>query len=97
MIKVSDSIISKIVRNGQLTIPANIRTALHLKDGDFVRVNIEDNRVIVTPVSVIDQDQSYFQSPKWQKSIQESEKAIKNGKSTKYSSAQQLEKDIKHD
>ena len=88
--------ISKIVRNGQLTIPAQIRKILHIQDGDIVRFDVQNNQLIVTPVSVIDKDQGYFFTEKWQKAVKASEKAVQQGKYSAYSSAQDLKKDIEN-
>ena len=89
--------ISKVVRNGQLTIPAKIRKTLHIHDGDIVRFDVQNNQLIVTPVSIIDKDQGYFFTKKWQKAVKTSEKAIREGKYSAYSSAKELKKDIEND
>ena len=90
-------LISKVARNGQFTIPSKIRKILHIKEGDLLRLEIKDNQIILTPVSVINRDQAYFFTKKWQKSIQESEKAIKKGEYSIYHSAEELKKDIEND
>ena len=88
--------ISKVVRNGQLTIPSKIRKVLHIKDGDLVRFDIKDQQLVITPVSIVDKDQTYFFSEKWQTAIKESEKDIQEGKYSKYRSAEELRKDIEN-
>ena len=88
--------ISKIVRNGQLTIPAKIRKVLHIKDGDLVSFDVLNNQLVITPVSIVSKDQTYFFSEKWQKAIQESEKAIQEGQYSTYHSAEELKKDIEN-
>jgi len=89
--------ISKVVRNGQVTIPSPIRKSLHIQDGDFVRLDVKNNQLIITPVSVINKDQSYFFTEKWQKAIHASEKAIHKGEHSVYHSAKELREDIEHD
>ncbi len=89
--------ISKMVRNGQLTIPAKIRKTLHIQDGDLVRFDVQNNQMIVTPVSIIDKDQGYFFTAKWQKAVKASEKAIREGKCSTYSSAKEFKKDVGND
>jgi len=66
-------VISKIARNGHLTIPRKIRKILNIEDGDIVRVGIEDNRIIITPGVIVDKDQAYFFSERCQKEITEKE------------------------
>jgi len=90
-------LISKVARNGQFTIPSKIRKILHIKEGDLLRLEIKNNQIILTPVSVINRNQAYFFTKKWQKSIQESEKAIKKGEYSIYHSAEELKKDIEND
>ena len=89
--------IGKVNRNGQFTLPSKIRKILHIKEGDLFRFEIKDNKIILTPVSVVDKSQVYFFSKKWQKSIQESEKDIKKGKYSVYHSAEELKKDIENE
>ena len=37
----------KIKRNGQLTIPKEIRERFRIKDGDWVQTNIEGNQIVI--------------------------------------------------
>ena len=90
-------VVSKVARNGQFTIPSKIRKILHIKEGDLLRFEIKDNQIIVIPVSVVNRDQAYFFTKKWQKSIQQSEKAIEKGEYSTYHSAEELKKDIEND
>jgi len=41
-------IISKLTSKGQTTIPQPVRTALHLKEGDTIAYQIEQDRVVIT-------------------------------------------------
>jgi len=40
-----------VARKGQITIPAVIREALHIKEGDTIAVELHGEAVKVTPVS----------------------------------------------
>ncbi|MBU2504782.1 MAG: AbrB/MazE/SpoVT family DNA-binding domain-containing protein, partial [Candidatus Omnitrophica bacterium] len=42
-------VVSKIARNGHLTIPAKIRKFLHIAEGDMVRIGVRDNKIVVMP------------------------------------------------
>ena len=90
-------IVSKVARNGQLTIPSKIRRIFHIREGDSLRFEIKDNQIVIIPVSIINRDQAYFFTKKWQKSIQQSEKAIEKGEYSVYHSAEELKKDIGED
>lgn len=52
--------IAKISHNGQITIPLDIRNALHLKAGDALAWNIEnDGRIFIRRVEPNDFDYLY--------------------------------------
>ena len=40
----------KITRNHQLTIPAEVREALGIKEGDLVEVLLEGDRAVIIPL-----------------------------------------------
>jgi AbrB family looped-hinge helix DNA binding protein len=44
----------KIQRNGQMKLPAGVRSAMGLADGDLVDVKVSGRRIIVTPALAID-------------------------------------------
>ena len=89
--------VSKIVRNGQITIPSRIRKDMHLKDGDLVRFDVKSYRLVMTPVSIVDKSQEYYFSQKWQKAIKKSGREIAKGKFTTYRSAEELKNDLVND
>ncbi len=91
------STISKVVRNGQLTIPAKIRKAFHIKDGDMIRFEVANHQIFITPVELIDKNQSYFFTKKWQTAVKQSESAHKKGQFSVYKSAAEFKKDLTHD
>lgn len=45
---------SRLTSKSQTTIPKRVRDRLRLKPGDFVKYEIEGDRVILTKVSAID-------------------------------------------
>jgi len=44
----------KVLRNGQLTLPAKFREILELKQGDFLNAELKDNKIILRPVTIIE-------------------------------------------
>ena len=54
---------STLTRKGQITIPAEFRRALHLREGDRVSLTLEDNEVRVSRrESVIDRTAGIFKA-----------------------------------
>ena len=45
---------SRLTAKSQITIPKQVRDRLRLKPGDFVKYEIDDDRVILSKVAAID-------------------------------------------
>jgi AbrB family looped-hinge helix DNA binding protein len=50
----------KLKQKGQMTLPAEIRTALSLKEGDLLEINIENGKVSLSPKMVVDRRAEAF-------------------------------------
>ena len=48
----------KVVRNGQITLPAEVRKTLMVKEGDYLEASLVNGKVVLTPVSVFDRDKT---------------------------------------
>ncbi len=46
----------KLKQKGQITLPAEIRVALSLKEGDLLEASIENGNVSLRPKSIVDRD-----------------------------------------
>src|SRR5436305_7417411 len=61
----------KLLRGGQLTLPAEARKALHLVDGDYLEAELVQGGVMLKPVAVVDRGQAWdrlmaiIDEPKW--------------------------------
>lgn len=64
----------------QITLPAEIVKKLNIKTGDNLEVTLNGDRIIVTPVLVIERSQAWFWSKEWQDKEREVEEDIKAGK-----------------
>jgi AbrB family looped-hinge helix DNA binding protein len=51
---------------GQITLPAQMRLQLGLRDGDDLLVTVEDGRIVLTPAALIPRDQAWYWAPQWQ-------------------------------
>ena len=72
--------IVQLRNRSQITIPSEIIKKLQLKNGDNIDVTLEDNKIVIKPVFIIDRDQAWFWSKSWQKEELEVESDIKAGK-----------------
>lgn len=58
---------------GQLTIPADVREAAHLEEGDIVEVQVVPEGILLRPKKLIDATQAWFWTPEWQAGEREAE------------------------
>ncbi len=86
--------IRKVVRNGQITLPAKVREALSIKTGDLLRLEVKNKQLVITPVATVSKHEAYFFSGKSQKAIKESETAVKQNRYSRYRSGQDLKREI---
>jgi antitoxin PrlF len=66
-------------KKGQLTIPADIREAAHLEEGDPVEVELTAEGILIRPRKIIDATQAWFWTPTWQAGEAEAAAEIARG------------------
>ena len=72
--------LTKVTRNGQVTLPAPARRALNIEEGDYVEVRLTEDSIVLTPKKLIDKSQAYFWSPSWQAAEREASEDIAAGR-----------------
>jgi AbrB family looped-hinge helix DNA binding protein len=72
--------ITKLRGRSQITLPSEIIKKMRLSPGDNLDISIEDDKIIVKPVLIIDRSQSWFWSKEWQEKEKEVEEDIKAGR-----------------
>jgi antitoxin MazE len=70
----------KVTRNGQITIPAEVRRELGIEEGDYMEVTMKDGVIVISPAQVVDRRQAYFWSKKWQREEREADEDIEAGR-----------------
>lgn len=71
---------------GQITIPAAIRKAARLEEGDPLEVELVPEGILLRPRKVIDATQAWFWTPEWQAGEREAEREIAEGRGEKFDS-----------
>ena len=80
---------SSVVRSkGQITIPAEIRRAAHLEEGDPMEVEIVAEGILLRPGKVVDAAQSWFWTQAWQKREREAAADLAAGRSRVFESSE---------
>jgi antitoxin PrlF len=74
-----DRMTTTIRSKGQVTIPAEIREAAHLEEGDPVEVVVVEEGILLRPQKIIDASQAWFWTNPWQESVRRSVEQLASG------------------
>ena len=84
----------QIQKKNQLTLPADIRKKLNLKEHDILAVEVEGNKIILTPQKLIDRDQEWFFSKRWQEGERKADKNFMDGNCKEFDNTEELITDL---
>lgn len=48
----------KVIRHGQITLPAEFRKALDLDEGDYLEAEMEQDRIVLKPKVILDRKEA---------------------------------------
>jgi AbrB family looped-hinge helix DNA binding protein len=82
--------ITQLRRRSQITLPSDVVKKMRLQEGDNLDIAIEEDKIVIKPVIVIDRSQVWFWSKEWQKKELEVDKQKKGGKIQKASDKNDL-------
>jgi AbrB family looped-hinge helix DNA binding protein len=83
-------LLTKVTRNGQITLPAEIRRMVNIDEGDYIAVRVEGDMILLTPKRLIDKSQTYFWTDEWQRGEQEANEDIRAGRTSEYPDVEEL-------
>ncbi len=86
--------ITQLRRRAQVTLPSEVVKKMKLQEGDNLDIAMEEDRIIIKPVLVIDRSQSWFWSKKWQEQEKEADEDIKKGRVHKVKGVEELIKKL---
>jgi antitoxin PrlF len=82
---------AKVRAKAQLTLPEEIRRALHISEGDEVEFSVHDDGTITIRGYVsIPTDQAWFFNPEWLAGEREADQEIAAGRGTVHESAEDM-------
>jgi AbrB family looped-hinge helix DNA binding protein len=85
---------SKVTRNGQITLPAPVRTLLGIEEGDLIEIEVIDEKAVLSPKRLIDKSQAYFWTKKWQDGEKAASEDIKNKRVKVVDTVEELMKEL---
>lgn len=72
--------ITQLRRRSQVTLPSEVVKKMRLHEGDNLDIVVEDDKIIIKPVLIIDRSQAWFWSEEWQASEREAQEDIESGR-----------------
>ncbi len=85
-----DVMLTKVTRNGQITLPAAVRQAVNIEEGDLIAVVVEGDTIRLSPQKLVDKSQTYFWSSDWQKSELEASEDMGAGRIQEFNDVNSL-------
>lgn len=70
---------SRLRERGQVTLPGEVREALHVTEGDDIEFEVTANGVLMRGLKMIPASQAWFWSASWQAGEQEAEEQLRRG------------------
>jgi len=83
-------------RNGQITLPAEVRRRVRAAEGDVFLAEVRDpDEIVLRKKSLVDASQAYFWTDEWQRGEREAQEDIQRGRVKRFRSAKALIADLK--
>ncbi len=79
---------------GQITIPSEVRDAAHVEAGAVLECHVEDGRIVMTPKILVDADQAWFWTERWQAMERDADADFAAGRSASFATVEALLHDL---
>ena len=76
-------------KNGQVTLPAEIRRRARLEPGDVLEADVVDEGIVLRPKKLVDASQAYFWTKRWQRGEREAQRDIDRGRVKRFDSVEE--------
>jgi AbrB family looped-hinge helix DNA binding protein len=70
----------QVRKKAQVTLPQSIRKELNIEEGDLLDVKVRDGEIVLKVQRLIDKDQAWFWTKRWQEGEREADEDIKAGR-----------------
>jgi AbrB family looped-hinge helix DNA binding protein len=71
-------------KKAQLTLPQSVRDKLGIEEGDYMDVQVRNGEIVLRVKKLIDKEQAWFWSERWQQGEREAEDDIHAGRVQKF-------------
>jgi AbrB family looped-hinge helix DNA binding protein len=84
----------QVRKKSQITLPATIRQALNLEEGDILVAEVQDGKLVLQPKVLVDKSQAWFWSPAWQAAEREADEDLTAGRYDEFATMDDLIADL---
>ena len=70
----------QVRKKAQLTLPLSVRQKLGVEEGDFMDVQVRDGEIVLKVKKLVDKEQTWFWTKRWQRGEKEAEEDIRAGR-----------------
>ena len=70
----------QVRKKAQLTLPLSVRQKLGIEAGDFMDVQVRDGEIVLKVKKLVDKEQAWFWTNRWQQGEKEAEEDIRTGR-----------------
>lgn len=75
---------------GQVTLPPEVRAALHVEPGDELVFEMTDTGVLVRGMKMIPAEQAWFWTDEWQRGEREASRDLAKGRTRPHADAEEM-------
>jgi AbrB family looped-hinge helix DNA binding protein len=79
----------QVRKKSQVTLPQSVRQELGIEEGDFLEVQVRDGDIVLKVKKLVDKDQAWFWSNRWQQGEKEVEEDVRVGRVHNFPDAEQ--------
>ncbi|MBI4289740.1 MAG: AbrB/MazE/SpoVT family DNA-binding domain-containing protein [Chloroflexi bacterium] len=79
----------QVRKKAQVTLPLSVRRALNIEEGDFLDVRVRNGEVLLRVKKLVDKQQAWFWTKRWQEGEKEAEEDIAAGRVHHFESARE--------
>lgn len=70
----------QVRKKAQVTLPQSVRRKLGIEEGDFLDAQVRDGELVFRVKKLIDKDQAWFWTKRWQEGEKEADEDIRAGR-----------------
>ena len=68
----------QVRKKAQITLPVSVRQKLGVEEGDYMDVQVRDGEIVLKLKKLVDKDQAWFWTKRWQQGEKEAEEDIRD-------------------